>query len=488
MIEIKEVSYSYGFHEKSGAGVENINLGIKKGEFVVLCGRSGCGKTTVTRLINGLIPHFYEGELKGEVRIDGLDIAKSELSDTAAVIGSVFQNPASQFFNVDTTSELAFGCENQNMSRSDIKLRVEMAVKNLSLNALLDRSIFELSGGEKQQIACGSVYATMPKVYVLDEPSSNMDTKAIERLKSILTELKAQGNTIVISEHRLYYLMTLADRFIYMSKGRIERIFKSRDIMAMTQTDLAKLGLRAYDLSAVEYRLNNYLSSCDFSDKMLKIKALSVSRNKKSILNIEELELPKNSVIAVIGENGVGKSTFAKALCGLIRHKGSVFMEEKSLSAKNRTKLSFMVMQDVNNQLFCDSVYAEVSMELSEDNRDRIEALLDKMGLLKFKDRHPATLSGGQKQRTAICSAICAKKRILIYDEPTSGLDYDGMQRFCDLIIDNKDCEGVSLIITHDLELIMGCCTHILHFKKSGEPDFYLLNTEGVNRMKKFFI
>ena len=182
MINFKNVSFSYSGEHGTGDGVSEIDLTIKDGEFVVLCGESGCGKTTVTRLINGLAPHFYEGEISGSVMIGDVCVNTENLSDIAALTGSVFQNPKSQFFNLDTTGELVFGCENLGIPREQIQQRLEKTKRDLQLDNLMDRDIFELSGGEKQQIACASCYTADPQVFVLDEPSSNLDKRAIQRL------------------------------------------------------------------------------------------------------------------------------------------------------------------------------------------------------------------------------------------------------------------------------------------------------------------
>lgn len=213
MIELKDVSFTYSGDNK--AGVKNINLNIFKGEFIVLCGESGCGKTTITRLINGLIPNFYEGQISGNVRINGEEISKQPLYNTARIVGSVFQNPRSQFFNVDTTSEIAFGLENFGLPEYEIEKRIENTVNNFQIEKLLGKSIFHLSGGEKQKIACASVSAMEPEILVMDEPSSNLDISSIMELREILKSWKKQGKTIIISEHRLFYMRGLADRFIY---------------------------------------------------------------------------------------------------------------------------------------------------------------------------------------------------------------------------------------------------------------------------------
>ncbi|MFI3249817.1 MAG: ABC transporter ATP-binding protein [Eubacteriales bacterium] len=260
MIKLHNVSFSYQSTPEF-LSVDQLDLHIKKGEIVVLCGRSGCGKTTVTRLINGLIPHFFEGEFKGEIWVDGKDVAQTELSDFAKTCGSMFQNPKSQFFNIDTTSELAFGCENLAISPEEIHSRMESTVQKLELNHLKDRNIFQLSGGEKQQIAMGSIHAATPDLYVLDEPSSNMDAAAIERLRNLILTLKEEGKTVVISEHRLSYLVGIAHRFLYFSEGKLAEEFTPSQLLALTDEEREKRGLRQLNLDKIPYKSHGKNSS-----------------------------------------------------------------------------------------------------------------------------------------------------------------------------------------------------------------------------------
>lgn len=185
MIELKNVSFSYHTDEFN-SGVYDINLTIPSGQTVLLCGASGCGKTTITRLINGLAPVYYQGELKGEILIDGIDSSKVTLYELSKKIGSVFQNPRSQFFSVDSTSEIAFGCENIGIPREEMYRRIGQVAGDLNIESLLDRNLFALSGGEKQKIACASVSAMQPEILVLDEPSSNLDLHTISDLKEVI--------------------------------------------------------------------------------------------------------------------------------------------------------------------------------------------------------------------------------------------------------------------------------------------------------------
>ena len=201
MIRIDHVTFSYGEESESTGGVQDINLNIEDGQFIVLCGESGCGKTTITRLINGLIPHYYEGKMNGEVWVNGAKVSEQPLYDTAKTVGSVFQNPRSQFFNVDTTSEITFGCENLGQPEQSIRERLDKTIRDFRLEKLMGRNIFHLSGGEKQKIACAGVSIMEPDVLVMDEPSSNLDASSILDLRAILAFWKSQGKTIIVSEH-----------------------------------------------------------------------------------------------------------------------------------------------------------------------------------------------------------------------------------------------------------------------------------------------
>ena len=456
MIELKQVTFQYDNAPENAHSIRNINLTIQNGECVVLCGRSGCGKTTITRLINGLIPHYYEGVLSGYVSVDGAEIKKQKLSKISQHVGSVFQNPRSQFFNVDTTSELAFGCENQGLPKEDVLERIADAANHFCLNGLLNRSIFELSGGEKQRIACASVYAVHPDIFVLDEPSSNLDPASIQRLKDV----------------------------IWLDQGEVRSVYTREEILAFSPAQISAMGLRALDLKQVESEAVHLKHpEHEFTFQKLECKV-----SGHSVLHIKSLQIPAGEIVAVIGHNGAGKSTFAGCLCGIRKHTGKVFYDRTERNAKKRLKESYMVMQDVNHQLFTESVRDEVTLNLPEEQSEQAENILKQMGIAELAECHPLALSGGQKQRVAIASALCAGKKILIYDEPTSGLDYESMRCACTLIRDTSRQAELSLVITHDLEFIMACCTCVLHIDHGTVKAFYPLDSRGKARVKKEFL
>ena len=484
MIKIDHISFSYGEENENTGGVRDIDLNIEDGQFVVLCGESGCGKTTITRLINGLIPHYYEGQMAGEVWVNGEKVSEQPLYDTAAVVGSVFQNPRSQFFNVDTTSEITFGCENLGQPEKDIRERFAKTVRDFRLEKLMDRNIFHLSGGEKQKIACAGVSIMEPDVLVMDEPSSNLDAASILDLREILAFWKSQGKTIIVSEHRLYYLRGLADRFIYLAEGQVSRDYSAAEFEQLTEHQRSNMGLRTF---ALERLLPPVLPQQEKTALALHNFRFAY-KNEPETLHIMDCEIPTNRIVGIIGNNGAGKSTFSRCFCGLEKRCGEIVWNGRKYRPKDRLSTCYMVMQEVNHQLFTESVLDEVLISMEEENQERAEEILNRLDLLAFKDRHPMSLSGGQKQRVAIASAIASKRSILFFDEPTSGLDYKHMKEVANVLRQVRDTGITVYVITHDLELILDCCTDIVHFENGSIIDQFQMDEAGLEKIRNYFI
>lgn len=484
MKKIDHISFSYGEENENTGGVRDIDLNIEDGQFVVLCGESGCGKTTITRLINGLIPHYYEGQMAGEVWVNGEKVSEQPLYDTAAVVGSVFQNPRSQFFNVDTTSEITFGCENLGQPEKDIRERFAKTVRDFRLEKLMDRNIFHLSGGEKQKIACAGVSIMEPDVLVMDEPSSNLDAASILDLRKILAFWKSQGKTIIVSEHRLYYLRGLADRFIYLAEGQVSRDYSAAEFEQLTEQQRSNMGLRTF---ALERLLPPVLPKQEKTALALHNFRFAY-KNEPETLHIMDCEIPTNRIVGIIGNNGAGKSTFSRCFCGLEKRCGEIVWNGRKYRPKDRLSTCYMVMQEVNHQLFTESVLDEVLISMEEENQERAEEILNRLDLLAFKDRHPMSLSGGQKQRVAIASAIASKRSILFFDEPTSGLDYKHMKEVANVLRQVRDTGITVYVITHDLELILDCCTDIVHFENGSIIDQFQMDEAGLEKIRNYFI
>ena len=495
VIEFDNVSFSYG--TQTERSLSNINFKVKEGEFILLTGQSGSGKTTVTRLINGLIPHFFEGSLTGSVKVLGSDIKTITPGEMGKNIASIFQNPRSQFFTTNSTKEVAFALENYGIDRNEMIDRVNCAFHDLEAENLMDRDMFSLSSGEKQKIAIIAAKTLNPKIYVFDEPSANLDIHSIIKLKKIMEWLKKQGHTVIVSEHRLFYLKNLVDKCLIMKDGKIDRELKKNDIDNLNDSDIRAYKLRTFKLSNIKYELKDNLivnkQNADF-----KVENLSFSYDvNHSVLSNCNLEGNFGETVAIVGHNGNGKTTLGKIMSGLLKSRsGQFFIEGKYTKQKNLYKSVYFVMQDADYQLYSDSVVSELmlsSMNSIKQNDEKIENAITLLNISSFRNRHPQSLSGGQKQRVTIAAAIASNKKILIFDEPTSGLDYENMKVVSEAINTLRKKGILIFVISHDLEFLSRVATKAvfienntvskrINLKKSDEFETikrFLLQSEG---------
>lgn len=480
MVELKNVSFRYGAAEaentnenRPGHASENasenslhgISLRVAKGEFVLLTGPSGCGKTTILRLINGLIPQFYPGTLSGEILVDGESVSSRELYENALRIGTVFQNPRTQFYNVDTTGELGFACENQGIPEAEIYARIDRTVAHFQMNDLMERSIFHLSDGEKQKIACASVDVAGTEIILLDEPSANLDYESTVMLRELIRSWKQAGKTIIAAEHRIAYLWDLIDRALILREGTIVRELRGAKKDEVTAEQLKDMGLRTI---IPESPSQIPLPPVTEDDPKVTLRDFHFSYRgtAREVVAYPELTFAEGKITAIVGGNGAGKTSLLNCICGLEKRcRGTLSYHGKAYGRKDRKKLAFMVMQDTGNQLFTESVLDEVLISLPKDTPDENEEarrILHDLDLDAFTDRHPQSLSGGQKQRLAIACAIASGRQILLLDEPTSGLDYAHMKETAQLLKTLQKRGTTILVVTHDSELIHSCCDRMI--------------------------
>lgn len=434
-IESNHVSFTY--QGSTAPALQDVTLDIQPGECVLLCGRSGCGKTTFSRLLNGLAPAFYPGQLTGSCTVEGLLAGTADIEQYVPLVGSVFQNPKTQYFNVDTTAELAFPCENSGMEPAAIRQRV-------------------------QQVAFAAACMLGPKLLVLDEPTSNLDAGAIVQLHDMIAAMKRAGVTIVLAEHRLAWVQDVADRYFFFEAGRLAAVWTAAEFAALPETALQASGLRARELAPYRAKLQAKTSLPSTGAPVLEVRGVTLGYHKKQpVRTLPDLRFSAGEIVGLMGHNGIGKSTLARTLCGLMEPlAGQILWDGHAASAKQRLHKSFLVMQDVNYQLFSDSVREEIL--LGAAHPEQADAVMQALGLEALADRHPMSLSGGQKQRVVVAAAMLSDKQLILLDEPTSGLDKGNMEQVGRLLQQLKARGRTLVVITHDEELAADWCDRIV--------------------------
>lgn len=458
----------------------DVCLDVGPGECVLLCGRSGSGKTTLTKCMNGLVPALEPGlERTGELRVLGMEPLSCETWELARVVGSVFQNPRSQFYHLTSTDELAFGLENRGTDAARIAARVREVVSDMGLERLLDRDVSRMSGGERQALVFASVAVADPELYVLDEPTANLDERATSVLHDQIAAVLARGKTVVVAEHRLAFLSDLVTRALLVEDGRIVREMGAGELASLTEGERLALGLRATLPSQVPAPHVAPVPSEDAPalGEGLSLRGLSVLRHGRQVFSPLSLDAPRGMVTGIVGANGAGKSTLLRALAGLERRtQGRVTLDGVPQSGRRRRRRCSMVMQDVNHQLFSDSVRGEceLSCRARGDLDDRgkyggVDAVLRSLDLTDLAERHPMSLSGGQKQRLAIACAMLSGRPVALFDEPTSGLDLGHMIEVSALMRRLADAGTAVLVATHDWELLDRCCDRVFRLEGRGD-------------------
>jgi energy-coupling factor transporter ATPase len=499
IVEVKDLCYTYP--NASVLALNKINLSINPGEFIVLTGPSGCGKTTFCRCLNGLIPHFYNGTLTGDVIVSGLFTKNHEIVDLAQTVGMIFQNPDNQIFALTVEKDVAFGLENLGIPKDKMINEIDWATKLTGIYNLKERGTHELSGGQKQRLTIASVLAMHPKIIVMDEPTSFLDPLGAETIFEVLNILnKEKGITIILIEHRMDLAVKYADRIIVFDEGKIVNDGKPFEIFNAEETRLLGIGIPKilnlakrlsqkginvdsplkyedlYELLKPKIQkiniandLKNSINYNDFTGiyqnkPIIKVENISFSYPGVEALKDVSLTIHEGEYVAIMGENGAGKTTLVKHFNGLLRpKKGKVLLNDVDILKTSVASLAQkigLVFQSPDDQLFAEDVKEEISFALRNfgynENviNQRVDWALNLLDIMKYKDTSPFILSGGERKRVALASVLAWNPQVLVLDEPTIGQDHGQKEKLKHFL--NQLCtQGKTVVIvTHDVEFV----------------------------------
>lgn len=530
-VEFRHVTFCYRGAECNA--VRDVSLQIERGAVVVITGESGCGKTTLMRMVNALIPLAYQGDGAGEVLVAGRAVGDWTTSALAGMVGSVFQNPRSQFVNADVASEIAFGCENLGVPREEIKRRVAAAAR-FKISHLLEREIAGLSGGQRQMVMLACAAAVDPDIYVLDEPTSSLDVPAMRVLGHAIEGLKAAGKTVLVFEHRLWWLADVADRIAVMRDGALLGEYAMEEFARIPIAERRAWGLRAASVAEMEEGFvssgaaikagaqedvvddgvgGSVVAVADAADGAVAehwVRPVTPLHGAAPVVRAEDLvvewcralrvldgldvSLEPGRIVALAGSNGAGKTTLARCLAGLMRQRsGSVSVEGRCLPWRQRRGQVYLVMQEPAYQLFSSSVEEELRLSLEgvhmpADAVDRCVAnMVASMGLEGLESVHPLALSGGQRQRLSIGAGMLYGARAIVLDEPTSGLDGASMVRIASCLRALAQ-KGIGVcVITHDFEFLCAACDEVLCLRDGRIGERISVGRESMARLEALF-
>jgi len=473
---------SFRYRDRPGVAIHNISFTANPGEVLLIAGASGCGKTTLVRCINGLIPRSYKGEMSGNISILGENVTDWKLSQISQKIGTVLQDPERQILGTKVVNEVAFGLENLGMPRDEIYSRVDEALNFLKIAHLRDRETFKLSGGEKQKVALAGVLAMRPSIILLDEPLASLDPASAQDTLDAVRLLAEEGLSILLVEHRVEDVLRIRpERVMFMSEGEIRYL---GDVAGLSKVvNYREVKLPAEDIverakqdpPPVEIKvLPGVINSQVAAEREALVRFENVTFGYESeieILHGINLQINRGDVIAVLGPNGSGKTTFVKHAIGLLKPKsGRVFVGGRDTNEASVAEIASMlgyVFQSPSHMLFAPTVRDELAFGPTnmKHTKEQIELeVKESLKIVNLSDKEsdpPLALSFGQQKRVSIAAILAMRSRILVMDEPTAGQDYQNYMNFMDSILQMPGFEAI-MFITHDVDLALIYANRVL--------------------------
>ncbi len=466
---VKDLSFRY--NSRSVPAIRNIDLSLEPGQIMLLAGSSGCGKTTLMRCINGLIPHSYHGEMSGEILVHGQSVHGMGLSQISTHVGTLLQDPERQILGTYVLNEVCFGLESQGMPREEMILRAEKALDRLHILHLKDKETFFTSGGEKQKVALAGVLAMEPDILLLDEPLASLDPASAREALLAFRELADEGLSIMIVEHRVEDVLAIhPEKVLYMDDGKIIYSGDTSGLMEAVDYSRIKLPAEVIARRARGHSHPVYLPTVpkldpqsqpliSFQDVRFQYK-----EDMPEVLHGINLDVRAGEVIAILGHNGSGKTTTVKHALGLLKPtSGKVLLEgldsKKSTVAAAARTIGY-VFQSPTQMLFAASVREELAYGPQnlgfpqEQVQQNVDWAIETVHLEEELPTPPLALSFGQQKRVSIAAVLSMRSRVLMMDEPTAGQDYWNYLAFMDTILQTPGFDSI-IFITHDLDLAL---------------------------------
>ena len=474
---IEDLSFRY--QRREDFAIRNISFSAEAGQVILIAGASGCGKTTLARCINGLIPRSYKGEVKGKILLNGKDMSKEPLARISQVVGTVLQDPERQILGTQVLNEVAFGLENLAYSRENILTTIHEALRHLKIFHLKDRETFNLSGGEKQKVALAGVLAMKPRILLLDEPLASLDPASARETVALVRELADEGMTVLMVEHRVEDVLGIhPNRVLFMSNGEIhydgppEKLDKAVNYREVKLPAKMIMERAAAEDSPQPVQPALVKQAGPNSEALVQFKNVNFyyDENKKVLEDIN-LQINSGDIIAVLGANGAGKTTLVKHAIGLLKPKsGQVLVEGKdthNLSVAEIANTLGYVFQSPSHMLFAPTVFDELAFgpknlgHTEEEIKKEVNEAVNIVNLSGLEEYPPLALSFGQQKRVSIAAILSMRSKILVMDEPTAGQDYKNYISFMDSIVQLPSFKSI-LFITHDVDMAVIYANRVL--------------------------